>query len=84
MAGWLNDQHIALQVVVQIYGLLSPIMYWKYPIHAALEVTFLSIILCPDLLISDKTVSDKRKKNANSFFTMMRIWSEEKLSPTFR
>ena len=38
MAGWLNDQHIALQVVVQIYGLLSPIMFWKYPIHAALEV----------------------------------------------
>ena len=44
MAGWLNDQHIALQVVVQIYGLLSPIMYWKYPIHAALEVTILFIL----------------------------------------
>ncbi|XP_066927211.1 cilia- and flagella-associated protein 54-like isoform X2 [Clytia hemisphaerica] len=38
MSGWLNDNQICLQSIVQIYGLLSPIIYWKFPIQPVLEV----------------------------------------------
>ncbi|XP_059167715.1 cilia- and flagella-associated protein 54-like [Physella acuta] len=38
MAGWLNESSLALQAVVQIYGLLAPIIYHKIPTLAVIQI----------------------------------------------
>ena len=31
LSGWLNEYSLALQAVVQCYGLVSPLIHWKIP-----------------------------------------------------
>lgn len=31
LAGWLNESNLALQAVVQCYGLLAPLIFYKIP-----------------------------------------------------
>ncbi|KAH9512479.1 Cilia- and flagella-associated protein 54 [Bulinus truncatus] len=38
LAGWLNEPALALQAVVQIYGLLAPILFHKIPSLAVIQV----------------------------------------------
>ena len=38
ICGWLNDNILCLQAVVMTYGLLAPIIHWKVPIIAVLNV----------------------------------------------
>ncbi|XP_063397833.1 cilia- and flagella-associated protein 54-like isoform X1 [Mytilus trossulus] len=38
MAGWLNEANLALQGVVQCYGLLAPLIFYKIPSVAVIQV----------------------------------------------
>lgn len=38
LACWLNDASLVLQTVVQIYGLLAPMLYHKIPSTSAVQV----------------------------------------------
>ena len=38
LAGWLNEANLALQAAVQIYGLLAPVLYFKIPSLAVVQV----------------------------------------------
>ncbi len=38
MAGWLNESNLALQAVVQCYGLLAPMIHYKIPAVPAIQV----------------------------------------------
>lgn len=38
LAGWLNEANLALQAVVQCYGLLAPLLYYKIPAIAVIQV----------------------------------------------
>lgn len=38
VCGWLNDNILALQACVLIYGLLAPIIYWRLPVQPVLQV----------------------------------------------
>ena len=42
MTGYLNDNALSLQCVVQIYGLLCPIIYWQLPVSPVLQVRYFS------------------------------------------
>ena len=39
LAGWLNEANLALQAVVQVYGLLAPLLYHKIPSLAVIQVS---------------------------------------------
>ena len=41
MAGWLNEANLALQAVVQCYGLLAPLIFYKIPSVAVIQVFFI-------------------------------------------
>ena len=41
MAGWLNEANLALQAVVQCYGLLAPLIFYKIPSVAGIQVFFI-------------------------------------------
>ena len=38
LAGWLNEANLALQAVVQCYGLLAPLIFYKIPSVAVVQV----------------------------------------------
>ncbi|XP_057307241.1 cilia- and flagella-associated protein 54-like [Hydractinia symbiolongicarpus] len=38
LSGWLNDNMLCLQAVVKMYGLLTPIIYWKLPIIPVIKI----------------------------------------------
>ena len=38
LAGWLNESNLALQAVVQCYGLLAPIIHYKIPSTPVIQV----------------------------------------------
>ncbi|RUS83830.1 hypothetical protein EGW08_008411 [Elysia chlorotica] len=38
LAGWLNEANLALQAAVQIYGLLAPVLYFKIPSLAVVQI----------------------------------------------
>ncbi|XP_046336681.2 cilia- and flagella-associated protein 54-like isoform X2 [Haliotis rufescens] len=38
LAGWLNEANLALQAVVQCYGLLAPLLFYKIPSLAVIQV----------------------------------------------
>ncbi|XP_069141650.1 cilia- and flagella-associated protein 54-like isoform X4 [Argopecten irradians] len=38
LAGWLNESNLALQAVVQVYGLLAPLIFYKIPSIAVIQV----------------------------------------------
>lgn len=38
LAGWLNEANLALQAVVQCYGLLAPMLYYKIPALPVIQV----------------------------------------------
>ncbi|XP_021355787.1 cilia- and flagella-associated protein 54-like isoform X2 [Mizuhopecten yessoensis] len=38
LAGWLNEANLALQSVVQVYGLLAPLIFYKIPSVAVIQV----------------------------------------------
>ena len=38
LAGWLNEANLALQAVVQCYGLLAPLIYFKIPSTPVVQV----------------------------------------------
>jgi hypothetical protein len=38
LAGWLNEANHALQAVVQCYGLLAPMLYYKIPALPVIQV----------------------------------------------
>ena len=38
LAGWLNEANLALQSVVQCYGLLAPLIFYKIPSVAVVQV----------------------------------------------
>ena len=40
LAGWLNESNLALQAVVQCYGLLAPLIYFKIPSTPVIQVIF--------------------------------------------
>ena len=40
LAGWLNEANSALQAVVQCYGLLAPLIFYKIPSPAVIQVKF--------------------------------------------
>ena len=42
MTGYLNDNALSLQCIVQIYGLLCPIIYWQLPVSPVLQVKYFS------------------------------------------
>jgi len=39
LAGYLNDTELLLQAVVQCYGLLAPLLYFKLPVVPVVQVT---------------------------------------------
>lgn len=39
MSGWLNDHSLCMQSIVHIYDLLTPVIYWQFPVQPAVEVT---------------------------------------------
>ena len=44
VAGWLNEANMALQAVVQCYGLLAPMIYFKIPSIPAIQVGVISYL----------------------------------------
>jgi len=38
LAGYLNDASLLLQAVVQCYGLLAPLLHFKLPVLAVVQV----------------------------------------------
>lgn len=50
MAGWLNEANLALQAVVQCYGLLAPLIFYKIPSVAVIQVFFIcqnkDVVVC--------------------------------------
>ena len=38
LAGWLNEANLALQAVVQCYGLLAPLIHFKIPATPIIQV----------------------------------------------
>ena len=38
LAGWLNDSQVILQVVVQCYGLVAPLIYYNIPYEPIIQV----------------------------------------------
>ena len=53
LCGELNDAHLCLQVVVQCYGLLAPILHYKVAALPALQVRSRTpTAFCLDLLFS--------------------------------
>ena len=44
VAGWLNEANLVLQAVVQCYGLLSPMIYFKIPAVPVVQVRVKSLI----------------------------------------
>ena len=38
LAGWLNEANLALQAVVQCYGLLAPLIHFKIPAVPVIQV----------------------------------------------
>jgi len=39
MAGWLNESNLALQAVVQCYGLVAPLIFYKIPSVPVFQVS---------------------------------------------
>ena len=39
LAGWLNESNLALQAVVQCYGLLAPMIHFKIPAIPIIQVS---------------------------------------------
>ena len=39
LAGWLNETNMALQAVVQCYGLLAPVIHYKIPSIPVVQVS---------------------------------------------
>ena len=40
LAGWLNESNLALQAVVQCYGLVAPLIFYKIPSIPVFQVIF--------------------------------------------
>ena len=40
LAGWLNESNLALQAVVQCYGLVAPLIFYKIPSIPVFQVSF--------------------------------------------
>ena len=40
LAGWLNESNQALQAVVQCYGLLAPLVFYKIPSVPVFQVRY--------------------------------------------
>ncbi len=55
MAGWLNESNLALQAVVQCYGLLAPMIHYKIPAVPAIQVLF----YCRDI---KKKINNSRRE----------------------
>ncbi len=50
LCGWLNDSQMALQAVVQCYGLLAPLVHYKIPSVPVVQVSYVVIFLLEVLL----------------------------------
>lgn len=46
LAGWLNESNLALQAVVQCYGLLAPLIYYKIPSAPVVQVISNHRVVC--------------------------------------
>ena len=38
LSGWLNESSLALQAVIQSYGLLAPLIHYKIPVIPVMQV----------------------------------------------
>ncbi|KAK6177089.1 hypothetical protein SNE40_015265 [Patella caerulea] len=38
LSGWLNEANLALQCVIQCYGLLAPLLFYKIPSHSVIQI----------------------------------------------
>ena len=62
VAGWLNDNALCLQAVVQCYGLLAPLIHQKIPAKPVVQV----LLRCHAVLQEVPSLTRHRKSSSTS------------------
>ncbi|XP_041347318.1 cilia- and flagella-associated protein 54-like [Gigantopelta aegis] len=92
LAGWLNEANSALQAVIQCYGLLAPLLFYKIPSRAVIQV----LIRCHAVMQEVPTglIQKRQGQIADSLHHMiacitfhmvkvLRTWGQKKLANDF-